>query len=365
MHIVIFGLTISSSWGNGHATLWRSLVRAMLQRGHTVAFYEKTTSFYADTRDLFDLPEGAKLVLYTLLHEVQSKAKRDLDQADLAMCTSFCPDGVEAHALILESRAGIKAFYDLDTPVTLDVLFGGGRVDYLPASGLADYDVVLSYTGGRALEILRTHLGARNAVPLYGSVDPENHHPAPAQAGFRATLSYLGTYAPDRQQTLSQLFLEPAAQLPKESFLIGGAQYPQDFPWRSNIGFVQHVPPAQHPAFFSSCRATLNVTRGVMARYGYCPSCRLFEAAACGAALLTDEWDGLDTFFEPGSEILPARSAQDVIDALALSDRELRRIAEAARERVLADHTGLSRVLELESICDAQRHARPELAQVL
>ncbi len=352
MHVVIFGLTISSSWGNGHATLWRSLIKAMMGRGHTVTFYEKDVSYYAGARDLYALPEGGRLRLYADLAAIKPEVARALDEADLALCTSFCPDGIAASALILNSRAGVKAFYDLDTPVTLAALSAGSTVAYLPERGLADFDVVLSYTGGRALEELRTRLGARVVAPLYGSVDPANHQPVAAQAEFLATLSYLGTYAEDRQATLQRLFLEPAERMPAARFLIGGAQYPTDFPWAGNIAFVRHTPPQLHSAFFSSCRATLNVTRKAMARYGYCPSGRLFEAAACGAPLLTDTWEGLDTFFTPGGEILPVATADEVLRALSLSDGELRAIAGRARERTLEEHTGACRVRELERICD-------------
>ena len=353
MHFVVFGLTVSSSWGNGHATLWRSLIKAMIRRGHTVSFYERDLPYYANARDLHALPEGAELILYSDLESISGQIAQDLRAADVALCTSYCPDGVAASALILESSAAIKAFYDLDTPVTLDALNHDGHVNYLPPSGLSEFDLVLSYTGGRAVEELKIKLGARFVAPLYGSVDPEHHRPVMPREGFRSTLSYLGTYAADRQESLKRLFFEAAARLPGERFLIGGAQYPDGLPWVDNIWFLRHVPPSDHPAFFSSSRATLNVTRGVMARYGYCPQGRLFEAAACGTPLLTDDWEGLDAFFRPGEELVRVRSSQDVMNALSLTDAELRRLAAAARERTLAEHTGDCRVAELERICCA------------
>lgn len=351
MHIVICGLTISSSWGNGHATLWRSLVKAMVRRGHTVVFYERVTPYYAGARDLQELPPGASLRFYSSLEELRDQALRELSRADLALATSYCPEGAAVCDLILESAAEIKGFYDLDTPVTLSGLRDGRELEYLPARGLSDFDIVLSYTGGRALEELKSRLGARNVAPLYGSVDRENHRPAAARDEFRASLSYLGTYAEDRQRALQELFLGAAARLPQERFLIGGALYPDSFPWLENVAFVRHIPPPMHPEFFSSCRATLNITRSAMASYGYCPSGRLFEAAACGAPLLTDVWEGLDCFFEPGREVLPVTSADDVVNAMSLGDGELRNIADAARERTLAEHTGDRRVIELERIC--------------
>ena len=363
MHLVIFGLTISSSWGNGHATLWRSLVKAMLRRGHTVTFYEHDVPYYAGARDLHVLPAGGKLRLYSDLDSIHDEAKRELDNADLALCTSFCPDGAAACELILESRAGIKAFYDLDTPVTLAGLRAGEPIGYMPSRGLGDFDLVLSYTGGRVLDELKSRLGARRVASLYGSVDPENHRPVPPREEFRATLSYLGTYAEDRQQALMELFMKPAERMPAEKFLIGGAQYP-DQSWPVNVALLPHVPPPDHPAFFCSSRATLNITRGVMAAYGYCPSGRLFEAAACGVPLLTDRWEGLDSFFTLGQEILPVASAGDVVHALSLSEKELCGIADAARQRTLAEHTGVCRVAELEKICNSVSSHAPQPAYV-
>ena len=350
MRVVIFGLTVSSSWGNGHATLWRSLISAMLRRGYRVTFFEKDVSYYADTRDLWSLPAGGTLRLYETFDEIRSEARHLLREADLALVTSYCPDGPEASRLVLEGAArGLRAFYDMDTPVTLDSLRTGAEVGYLPEGGLGGFDLVLSYTGGRALTELQTRLGARAVAPLYGSVNPEVHHPVPPVEAFRAELSYLGTYAADRQAALERLFIQPAQQRAARRFLIGGAQYPDGFPWTKNIFFTGHLEPAQHAAFFCSGRATLNVTRRAMAEYGFCPSGRLFEAAACGVPLLTDGWDGLDEFFTPGEEILRVDTPEDVLETLGLSDGELRRIAEAARERVLREHTADRRVLDLEA----------------
>ena len=352
MHIVVFGLTVSSSWGNGHATLWRALLKALAKRGHTVTFYERDVSWYADTRDNWSPPAGITLRLYSEFDDIRVEAARDLSRADLGMFTSYCPDGPAAAALILNSNAAIKCFYDLDTPVTLTALRAGEPVDYLPKDGLSAFDLVLSYTGGKALTELQSRLGARSVAPLYGSVDPEAHFPVTPLDQFRGVLSYLGTYAADRQQALETLFLEPARRMPGETFQLAGAQYPDVFSSLHNIAFVPHLPPHLHPAFFCSSRATLNITRGVMAEYGYCPSGRLFEAAACGAPILSDGWTGLEMFFMPGEEILRVDSADDVLQALLLSDSTLRSIANAARERTLANHTAERRVMELEDICD-------------
>jgi spore maturation protein CgeB len=353
MKLVVFGLSVSSSWGNGHATLWRGLSRALGARGHSVVFFERDVPYYASHRDLADMPGGGRLVLYPSWDAVLSVARLETADADAAIVTSYCPDGVAASALVLESTAKTRVFYDLDTPITLERLRRGEPVPYLPPAGLGDFDLVFSYTGGAALDALAAQLGAKRVAPLYGSVDPAVHLPVRPRPRYAADLSYLGTYAEDRQQALTMLFVEPARRRPDRRFVIGGAQYPQEFPWAPNIWFVRHLPPAEHPAFYSSSRLTLNVTRAAMAEMGFCPSGRLFEAAACGAPVLSDRWAGLEQFFTPGEEILVAGSADEATGALDLSDDELARIGRAARERALTCHTAEQRAEELEDALDA------------
>jgi spore maturation protein CgeB len=350
--LVIFGLSISSSWGNGHATLWRGLCRALVARGHEIVFFERDVPYYREHRDLTDLP-GLTLQLYGDWTEASRIAERELKDADVAMVTSYCPDGVAAGDLVLRSNVRLRAFYDLDTPVTLERLRAGHMVPYIGPRGLRDFDLVLSYTGGVALHELKTLLGAKRVAPLYGSVDPTVHRPVHAVARFEADLSYLGTYAEDRQSALEALFIEPARRRPERRFVIAGAMYPPQFPWTANIFFVRHLPPAEHPAFFSSSRITLNVTRRAMAHMGFCPSGRLFEAAACGTPVLSDWWEGLDHFFAPDRELLVARSTEDAIRALDTPPGDLERMAEAARARTLDEHTAEHRARDLELLFDA------------
>jgi spore maturation protein CgeB len=345
MKFVVFGLTISSSWGNGHATLWRALCKALARRGDTVVFFEHDLPYYAQTRDCIDIPRG-KLVLYHDWEHIRSEARAELREADVGIVTSYCPDGVAATDLVTDAP-GLKVFYDLDTPVTLARLAQGESVPYLGPRGLADFDLVLSYTGGGALHALHEQLGARRVAPLYGHVDPDLHRPCAPQPHYRADVSYLGTYSADRQSAVEQLLIEPARQRRAARFLIGGAQYPQDFPWAPNIYFVRHLPPSEHPAFFCSSRVTLNVTRAAMAAMGWCPSGRLFEAAACGVPVLSDVWEGLDAFFTPGREMLAATTTDDALTALDCDDAELARIGRAARERTLEQHTCTRRASEL------------------
>lgn len=355
MKLAIFGLTLSSSWGNGHATLWRGLCRALASQGHRMVFFERDVPYYASTRDLFELP-GTELVLYPDWESVLPRARREAAGSDVAMVTSYCPDGIAATSLVLDAAASggpLAVFYDLDTPVTLFELRAGRPVSYIGPGGLGGFDLVLSYTGGAALDELQARLGARRVAPLYGSVDPTVHRPAAAQVDHQGDLSYLGTYAADRQEALDRLFLEPARRLPGRRFVLAGAQYPADFPWLPNVYFVRHLPPALHPGFFCSSPLTLNVTREAMATMGYCPSGRLFEAAACGTALLSDTWDGLDEFFTPGREILLAETTEDALAALELSREELARIGAAARERALAEHTAEQRARQLVDLLAA------------
>jgi spore maturation protein CgeB len=362
--IVVFGLSVSCSWGNGHATLWRALIAELGAAGHEVVFFEQDLPFYRPFRDL-DGIAGGRLILYPDWPSVRAQARGEIAGADAGIVTSYCPDALPATELVLASALPARVFYDLDSPVTLARLEAHEGVEYLGPDGLAGFDLVLSYAGGPALDALRHRLGARRVVPLYGSVDPGRYRTGRFRPEFAADLSYLGTYAPDRQDRLERFLLEPARRLPKRRFLIGGALYPPDFPWRPNLYFVGHQPQAMHPDFFASSRLTLNVTRAAMAAAGWCPSGRLFEAGACGAAILSDRWPGLELFFTPGEEILLAHGPEEACAAVEASDAELARIGGAARERVLAEHTAANRARELVLALEGVRSEPPAPAPVL
>jgi spore maturation protein CgeB len=319
-----------------------------------VVFFERDRPWYAETRETLDIPGFVSLV-HPGWAAVRARAEDELRDADAAIVTSYCADACAAATLLQDAPRAVRVFYDLDTPVTLARLAAGERPDYIPPDGLGAFDLVLSYTGGEALTQLRHALHARHVVPLYGSVDPATHHMTAPVAAYAADLSYLGTYAADRQPALERLMLEPARRRPERRFVIGGAQYPQDFPWAPNIHFVRHLPASEHPAFFSSARLTLNVTRRDMAALGWCPSGRLFEAAACGAPVLSDRWEGIDTFYTPGEEILLADDMRDALDALDMDETERLRIARRARERTLAEHTGAQRARQLLAALQAAR----------
>jgi len=301
-------------------------------------------SYYAGARDLTELP-GGELVLYREWDV--GRASQAINAADVAMVTSYCPDAQTATRLIADGQVGLRCFYDLDTPVTLAQVAAGNDVAYLPEGGLADFDLVLSFTGGRALDLLRAQLCARHVVPLYGSVDPEQHRPVPPDPAWAAACSYLGTWSDDRHAMLDALFLEAARRRPHERFVLAGAQYPAHVEFPPNVVRHEHVPPPDHPAFYCSSPVTVSVTRAPMAELGYCPSGRLFEAAACGVPVLSDRWEGIETFFVPGEEILLASTTEEADAALQLPRDQLARIALRARERALDEHSGSKRAAEL------------------
>ena len=364
MKFVIFGLTISSSWGNGHATPWRGLCRALAARGHQVTFFERDVPYYAAHRDA-PSPDGCELCLYADWCDVQPYAQEVLAGAGVAMVTSYCPDAQDAADLVLRTPRVLKVFYDMDTPVTLARLASGLRVDYVPRDGLEAFDLVLSFTGGRALDALKEELGARHVAPLYGSVDPTAHHPVPTDPERHFDFTYLGTYSPDRQAALETLFIEPARRRADLRFALAGSMYPAEgFPWQPNIFYLAHMPPPRHPSIYSSSAWTLNITRGPMADMGYCPSGRLFEAAACGTPIVSDWWDGLDAFFRPGREIVVARTTEDVLAALKVDPEARRQIGHAARARALAEHTADVRAAELETMLARVSTNRPPTSDV-
>jgi spore maturation protein CgeB len=231
----------------------------------------------------------------------------------------------------------------MDTPVTINSIIQGLIPFYFPENGLGEFDAALSYTGGKALEIQKTLLCAKKSFPLYGSVDPNVHYPVTNCTKCTGLLSYLGTYAIDRQWSFKKLFLEPARQLSQSTFLLGGSQYPSDINLSENVVFIEHVVPEEHSFFYSSCLFTLNITRSMMAEFGYCPSGRLFEAAACGVPIISDYWEGLDTFFETSTEILIAESTELLINNLTIDEGKRESISKLAIKRVLSDHTSDNR----------------------
>jgi spore maturation protein CgeB len=347
LKIVIFGLSITSSWGNGHATTYRALLKALRERGHHIVFFEKNQEWYESNRDL-PHPEFCDLRLFEDWNSILSSVRDELEGCHVAVAGSYFPDGISAVQEILDSKAPVKAFYDIDTPITVANLRAGGT-DFLHASQVAGFDLYFSFTGGPLLAQLESEFGVRRAVPLYCSVDPQQHYPRKSCKRYQCDLSYMGTYAADRKPKVDRLFTTVAAGLPEMKFLLAGPQYPANLKWPKNVRHIHHLSPHWHPHFYSSSRLTLNLTREAMVASGFSPSVRLFEAAACGATLVSDFWTGLDTFLQTGEEILVAEDSNQVASFLKdMDESQLRTIGKRAQERVLAEQSSTRRAEEFE-----------------
>lgn len=341
MKLVVLGLSLSSSWGNGHATTFRALLSAFAARGHEVLFLERDQPWYAAHRDLPE-PDFCTLAYYDNL-EGLDRWREEVADADAVMVGSYVTDGVDVGRWVQEHANGVTCFYDIDTPVTLAKL-ARGDFEYVSPEVIPGYDIYFSFTGGPTLARLEQEFGSPCARPLYCSVDANLYRPVDLPKQW--DLSYLGTYSPDRQPTLEALLIEPARALPDKRFVVAGPQYPADIEWPANVERIEHVGPADHPAFYARSRATLNVTRADMIAAGWSPSVRLFEAAACGTPVISDRWDGIGDYFKPGSEIVLASGPADVVEALAT---DTQRIGDAARVAVLSAHTASHRAAELEA----------------
>lgn len=350
--LVVLGLSLSSSWGNGHATTYRALLRAMAKRGYDILFLERDVPWYAAERDL-PSPAYCRLAFYPDL-DALAAWREEIALADAVIVGSYVPDGIAIGRWIQQVARGRRAFYDIDTPVTLAAM-RRGECTYLTPELVAGYDLYLSFTGGPLLRDIERRLGAPMARALYCSVDADRYRPARVASEF--ALSYLGTYSRDRQGALEELLLEPARRAPHLRFAVAGSLYPAGIRWPANVRRIEHVSPGDHPSFYGRSRFTLNVTRADMRKAGFSPSVRVFEAAACGSPILSDDWPGLDTLLVPGRDIAIVRTAGDVLEALETWPEARRTaMAAAARRRILAEHTAARRAEELEAYL---REARP------
>lgn len=345
LNIAVIGLSVTSSWGNGHATTYRALIEALAQRGHRVSFLERDVAWYRKHRDLVN-PSAWNVHLYQSLSDIPSRFGPLIRAADLVIVGSYVPDGIAIAEWVTSQAQGITAFYDIDTPVTLSRLEQG--LDYLSAAMIPRFDLYLSFTGGPVPQMIEENYGSPLARALYCSADTKLY--APRQAEPKWSLGYLGTYSGDRQPVLEELLLAPARALPTEQFVVAGAQYPEHIIWPGNLSRIEHLAPRQHPTFYSEQRFTLNATRSDMRALGFSPSVRLFEAAACGTPIISDQWPGIETIFDPRSEILIVSEPKEVVEILRDMPEDRRRaIAEHARRRVLANHTSEHRAQQLET----------------
>jgi spore maturation protein CgeB len=347
LDIVILGLSITSSWGNGHATTYRALVPELERRGHKVLFLERDVPWYAQNRDLPHPPYG-RTELYSDLADLKDRFAAAIRSADCVIVGSYVPQGIEVGDWVKSIAQGPVAFYDIDTPVTLARL-ENGDCEYLDKPQIARYDAYFSFSGGPILDRLERQYGSPMARPLYCSFDPALYYPEEAGDQPSWDLGYMGTYSDDRQPPLERLLLEPARQWRKGRFVVAGPQYPQHVQWPENVERIEHLPPSEHRGFYNRQRFTLNVTRAAMIEAGYSPSVRLFEAAACAVPIISDWWEGIDTFFTPGEELLISRSAGETLSYLtSILEEQRRTIGLRARRRVLKEHTASARAAELE-----------------
>lgn len=353
MKIVIFGLSITSSWGNGHATTFRALCRALSLRGHEIVFFERNTDWYESNRDM-PAPSFCTVRIFESWRAVLPEVRKELSDCDVAIVGSYFPNGIEALDEVLDSQAPVRAFYDIDTPITLAQLRSCGKADYLESKQIAGLDLYFSFTSGPILREIEDDFGAKKVVPLYCSFDPEQYQRFPVTKRFSCDLSYMGTYAADRQPKIDELLCATAREMPDLDFLVAGPQYPKTLKWPVNVRRITHLNPRWHARFYSSSRLTLNVTRHDMVLAGYSPSVRLFEAAACGTTIISDRWAGLEQFLTPGREVLVPSCTADVVTYLRDTDeKELREIGMNARVRVLREHTNSRRAQEFEKAVES------------
>ncbi len=359
LDIVILGLSITSSWGNGHATTYRGLVRELSKRGHRILFLERDAPWYADNRDMPSPPWG-ETQLYANLEEFKDRFQSEVRSADLVIVGSYVPEGVEAGRWVTSTARGATAFYDIDTPVTLAKL-ARQDYEYLHPELIPLYGAYFSFTGGPTLRRLERTFGSPMARALYCSFDPDLYYPEEAEP--RWDLGYMGTYSDDRQPTVERLLIEPARDWREGRFVVAGPQYPEGaegIRWPRNVKRYQHLEPKKHRRFYNQQRFTLNVTRADMIAAGWSPSVRLFEAAACGTPIVSDSWPGLESIFKIGEEILIARTSAEVLQYLCdVPERERRALGQRARARVMNNHTAAHRAEELEgyALCLLSRRA--------
>jgi len=345
LNCVFLGLSITSTWGNGHATTYRGLLKELAARGHKVTFLERDVPWYSENREFNQAPY-CEIGLYSSIGELKDCWADRIRRADVVVIGSYVPEGIAVGNWLASVSDNVAAFYDIDTPVTLANL-EAGKCEYLSRELVSRYDLYLSFTGGPTLRYIEAQLGSVCARPLYCSVDPSLYYPERQDPQWE--IGYLGTYAADRQSSLEDLLLSVAHAKPAKRFVVAGPQYPADVEWPDNVDRINHLPATEHREFYNSQKFTLNLTRKDMIRAGFSPSVRLFEAAACGTAIISDCWPGLETIFEPGSEIFPANNSHDITSYLQITEKQRLEVGRKARERTLRFHTAAVRAEEFET----------------
>lgn len=351
MKIAFFGSSLVSAYWNGAATYYRGILKALHAFGHEITFYEPDAYDRQKHRDIDD-PEWAKVVVYSAKgFEGVYQVIEEAEAADVVIKASgvgVLDEFLEKSVLEIRRPDSISIFWDVDAPATLD------RVQQDPSDAFNElipgYDYILTYGGGKPVVSAYYALGARACVPVYNALDPSTHFPVAPDERFTGDLGFLGNRLPDREARVEEFFLRAANQSPAQRFVLGGNGW-ADKPLPANVNYVGHVYTADHNAFNASARAVLNVSRESMARYGYSPATRVFEAAGAAACIITDQWEGIELFLEPGREILVATSGAEVAELLAsLTPQRARELGWKAQRRVLAEHTYAHRAQQVDQL---------------
>jgi spore maturation protein CgeB len=350
LNVAFFGSSLVSAYWNGAATYYRGILRALAERGHRITFYEPDAFERQQHRDIPD-PEWARVVVYPADDRGAQRALDDARGADLVVKASgvgVFDELLEAAVLELREPGGLAIFWDVDAPATLDRLESFSRDPFRPL--VQRYDFILTYGGGDPVVAAYKRFGARECVPIYNALDATTHFPVDPEPRFEADLGFLGNRLPDREARVEEFFLKAAAQCPERRFLLGGSGWAGK-PMPANVSYLGHVYTRDHNAFNVTPLAVLNISRESMARYGFSPATRVFEAAGAGACLITDAWEGIEMFLEPEREVLVAADGGEVAARLRELDPETaRRIGRAARRRILAEHTYAHRAAQVESV---------------
>jgi len=350
LNIAFFGSSLVSAYWNGAATYYRGVIRALYERGHQITFYEPDAYDRQQNRDIPD-PEYAKVVVYEATEEAAHRCLAQAEAADLVVKASgvgVFDELLEREVLKLKTDERMVIFWDVDAPATLDRVHHNAQDPFRPL--IPQYDLILTYGGGDPVIQAYEALGAKQCVPIYNALDTTTHHSVAPEPRFACDLAFLGNRLPDREARVEEFFLNPAAATPEKRFIIGGSGW-GDKPMASNVTYIGHVYTKDHNAFNCTPKAVLNISRESMARYGFSPATRVFEAAGAGACIITDYWEGIDFFFEPEQEILVAKSGAEVASILAeLTDEQAKAIGQAAYQKVLSAHTYNHRAEQLEQL---------------
>ncbi len=350
MKIAFFGSSLVSAYWNGAATYYRGIISALHERGHSVTFYEPDAFERQQNRDIDD-PDYATVKVYEPTEAAAEEMLRDAAGADLLVKASgvgVLDDFLEKAVLETRKEGQLVAFWDVDAPATLHRVQTNENDPFRPL--IPQYDYIFTYGGGDPVIRQYKALGAKECVPIYNALDPDTHHPVPAKEAFRCDAAFLGNRLPDREHRVEEFFLKAAAALPESKFILGGSGW-GDKPMSENVNYIGHVRTPDHNAFNCTPKAVLNICRDSMATNGFSPATRVFEAAGAGACIITDYWEGIPLFLEPGKEILVAKSGEEVANILEeLSPERAKAIGEAALKRVLSEHTYSHRALEFERV---------------